>query len=184
MRCGTINKTKDGRCKMCKKEKDANYYIKNCEKIKKRTAVWRISNPEKMKIYRARWIDVNPEKHEAVAKASRIKNIENIKTYNAAYQRANPEKHCINQQNRRARKRTNGGTLSKGLAHKLLKYQHGKCACCRKRLRNKYHLDHIIPLVLGGSNEDKNIQLLCPQCNLQKGAKYPLDFMRSKGFLL
>lgn len=35
-----------------------------------------------------------------------------------------------------------------------------------------------------GSNTDDNIQLLCKTCNLSKGAKHPIDFMQSKGFLL
>jgi 5-methylcytosine-specific restriction endonuclease McrA len=45
-------------------------------------------------------------------------------------------------------------------------------------------MDHIVPLYLGGLNVDSNIQLLRAKCNLQKNKKHPVDFMRSKGFLL
>lgn len=32
-------------------------------------------------------------------------------------------------------------------------------------------LDHVIPISRGGMNIDDNVQLLCPTCNLSKGAK-------------
>jgi 5-methylcytosine-specific restriction endonuclease McrA len=43
----------------------------------------------------------------------------------------------------------------------------GKCVkCgCNKRLE----FDHIIPVALGGSNTERNIQLLCEICNREKG---------------
>ena len=37
---------------------------------------------------------------------------------------------------------------------------------------------------LGGLNADSNMQLLRAECNLQKSAKHPVDFMQSRGFLL
>jgi 5-methylcytosine-specific restriction endonuclease McrA len=51
-------------------------------------------------------------------------------------------------------------------------------------LGDNYHIDHIMPLALGGSNTDDNIQLLRQRCNNQKCAKHPVDFMQSRGFLL
>jgi 5-methylcytosine-specific restriction endonuclease McrA len=86
--------------------------------------------------------------------------------------------------NRRARELEAGGTLSKGLRTKLFDLQRGKCACCGKPLGNDFHLDHIVPLKLGGSNTDDNIQLLRAACNMQKGAKDPIEFMQSRGNLL
>jgi 5-methylcytosine-specific restriction endonuclease McrA len=51
-------------------------------------------------------------------------------------------------------------------------------------LGDNYHLDHIVPLAIGGTNTDDNIQLLRQKCNQQKSAKHPIDFMQSRGFLL
>lgn len=56
--------------------------------------------------------------------------------------------------------------------------------CCGLPLGDNYHIDHIMPLALGGSNTDDNIQLLRQRCNNQKCAKHPVDFMQSRGFLL
>ena len=86
--------------------------------------------------------------------------------------------------NRRARVRETGGKLSSDLADKLFKLQKGKCPCCAQPLGDDYHLDHKMPIALGGSNTDGNMQLLRAVCNLQKAKKHPIDFMQIRGFLL
>jgi len=35
-----------------------------------------------------------------------------------------------------------------------------------------------------GHNDRKNLQITCEACNLSKGAKDPVDFMRERGMLL
>lgn len=95
----------------------------------------------------------------------------------------NPEARRIYNRNRRAINRATG-KLSTSLAAKLFKLQRGKCACCGEPLGADYHLDHIMPLALGGSNTDDNAQLLRARCNLQKNAMHPVEFMRQRGFLL
>ena len=45
----------------------------------------------------------------------------------------------------------------------------GKCAQCDSRENLEY--DHIIPVSKGGSNTERNIQLLCEKCNREKSAK-------------
>ena len=145
------------------------YRAKNLDKFKARCNEYRAANPEKIKIGRAKWAAANAEKRNAS---------------NAAWHLANPAAARRYTQNRRALKLANGGVLSRGLSAKLLTLQKGKCACCKQPLGSKYHLDHIMPLALGGTNSDSNIQLLHPACNQQKHAQHPIEFMQSRGFLL
>ena len=77
-------------------------------------------------------------------------------------------------------------------AHRGMKYRvkvkllrRKLCACgCGQPLGEKYELDHRMPIALGGENTDDNMQLLTRTCNRQKHAKHPVEFMKSRGFLL
>jgi hypothetical protein len=42
------------------------------------------------------------------------------------------------------------------------------CNCCCKKIDNKFEIDHKIPLMSGGTNDDSNLQLLCVSCHDKK----------------
>ena len=147
-------------------------------------ALYRAANADKLKAYSDAYRAANAGKLGAYNDAYYAANVDKFKAYIVAYHAANPEVRRINQQNRRARKRANGGTLSKGLAAKLFDSQRGLCACCKDPLGEDYHLDHIMPIVLGGANTDDNIQLLRASCNRQKSGRHPDEFMQEREFAL
>ncbi|SEL31519.1 HNH endonuclease [Paenibacillus sp. OK003] len=68
---------------------------------------------------------------------------------------------------------TNLAWLRKGVFYR----DKGRCQECGKdvtgllNLENTFHIDHIVPLTMGGTNDPTNFQLLCDSCNLSKGAK-------------
>jgi len=49
----------------------------------------------------------------------------------------------------------------------------GRCVNCSSNQKLEY--DHIIPISKGGSNTERNIQLLCQDCNRSKGANITID---------
>lgn len=54
----------------------------------------------------------------------------------------------------------------------LLAAQDGRCALCDGPLElDEHDVDHIVPFVYGGGNEQANIQLAHPGCNRSKGAE-------------
>ena len=153
------------------------------ERTRVKMAKWRDANPERAKAASDRSRKKDPEKRKASVKKWREKNKERHAAYQKKYQVENLELFRIHAQNRRALHL--GSKLSKGLMAKLMALQKGKCACCHIGLKEvKVHMDHIMPLALGGSNDDSNIQLLCQGCNQVKHAKHPVEFMQSRGMLL
>lgn len=57
----------------------------------------------------------------------------------------------------------------------------GRCEACGQLCRNKVdrydrgddigEVDHILPVILGGTNDRANLRLLCKRCNRAKGAR-------------
>lgn len=95
----------------------------------------------------------------------------------AKYRAAHPEqKNADNARRRANRLRVDGKFIGEHIL-KMLDVQEGKCNACFTWLvidgKNNYHVDHIMPLVLGGTNWPDNLQLLCPRCNMKKGSKHP-----------
>lgn len=131
------------------------------------------------KIYQDNWRLENPDKKTSLQASWRAKNYEK----ELAWRRANPEVARIHRHNRRAQLKSRG-KLTPGISEKLFALQKGKCACCKKPLGKNYHMDHIVPLALGGTNTDDNIQLLHQKCNHKKSSKDPIDFMQQLGYLL
>ena len=166
------------------KSGSSKYRKNNPEKSLEYNRAYRVDNKESLRISAAEWHKRNKEKSNARSIAWAAENPERMRKLIADWVKANPEKRRIYDHNNRARRRKAQGRLSKGLADKLFKLQRGKCACCGKPLGDDYHLDHIMPLALGGTNTDDNIQLLTAACNLKKHAKHPVDFMQEKGFLI
>lgn len=101
--------------------------------------------------------------------------------YRRRYRQANPDKV---REFAQSRSRRQAGRLPSGTIKRLGDLQRWKCAICAISVRRRYHLDHVVPLARGGEHAPRNLQLLCPPCNVRKNAKDPIDHMRSLGRLL
>lgn len=205
--CGSSDRDKDGRCVPCRKQWSKDYREKNIDRIKEQQAKRYTENREEIRSRRkpysseeyAKYYALNAEKISLRLKDYYLENVEKMRKksreYYASnteiviskmkiYRISNPEYSKINNNKRRALKAKSGGTHTASDIRKLFKLQKMKCACCKANIKNRYHVDHVIPLSKGGSNGKENIQILCAPCNLKKSAKHPIDFMQEMGFLL
>ncbi len=66
-------------------------------------------------------------------------------------------------------------TIPVWVRQSLMIRERGKCSNCGTELQedpvSRVHVDHIIPLAVGGFNDIVNLQLLCERCNLAKNKK-------------
>lgn len=76
----------------------------------------------------------------------------------------------------RGRKRGAEGKITIAVVKSLELHQKMKCNHCLESIEDGYHIDHKTPLINGGSNLKGNLQLLCPNCNLRKGALSQEEF--------
>jgi len=213
-KCACTVRHKGGKCRDCmnayaaayreaNKDKvaaaNAAYRAMNRDSAAERTRAWRKENDEYAREFdRARY-ERDREERLAKVKEHYAANAPAIRARVTARRHADPEKQRAihrayrqrhlderrtSERNKRARRMAAPGKLSPGLAERLFKLQRGLCPCCRQPLGTTYHMDHVIPLASGGTNTDDNIQLLRNECNQQKSAKHPIDFMQSRGFLL
>ncbi len=72
---------------------------------------------------------------------------------------------------RRHRERASGEMPHRYEIGLLMCKQDAHCVYCGMLLSGDYHIDHKTPVSRGGSNDIENLQILCPTCNVKKGAK-------------
>ena len=147
------------------------------------SVAWRASNPDflhrldrqKKLVRDRRWARDNRE----------LKNIRDRQRYGsdpsgkreaaAKWSRDNPDKRkAITNKYRAAKVAAEGSHTANDLSA-IHRAQKGRCAECHIKLTS-YHADHIVPLSKGGTNWPRNIQLLCPTCNLRKGDFDPIEW--------
>jgi hypothetical protein len=73
-------------------------------------------------------------------------------------------------QHRRSIKMSSGKSFTLADVRKQYANQKGKCYYCHEKL-TAYHIDHVIPLSRGGTNDAFNIVIACPACNMHKKDK-------------
>jgi len=156
---------------------------KACRRLngRRNNAAFRERNRDHYLVYQRAWSKKNKEKRKA-QQAARI-TPEQRREYQNRWNRANPEKRAARKAKRRALEAGAQGTHTAQDIKSLKRLQRNKCAACKTPL-TRYHVDHVLALAAGGSNDRKNLQLLCPTCNLSKGDRHPITFMQEKGYLL
>lgn len=160
-------------------------------KIKERKRIWLQNNLDVARLRVARYRAANPEKVKAFPSAKspnkalyRAAHREKQSAYHKQWKLDNPERVRALHMKRNALKRGTVGSFTADDVRAIFKAQKGKCAYCRTKLGKKYHVDHIVALINGGTNDRRNIQITCPPCNLRKNRKDPIDYARSQGMLL
>jgi 5-methylcytosine-specific restriction endonuclease McrA len=165
-------------------EYNRHFLSENRESIRLRDRAWRAKNPDKVKARKKAEYIRTKDKHLARCKIYAKNNKERLRNADRIKREANPERYRAYKKNYKLRKKGARGSHTGDDILAILKAQKGKCAYCRIKVGKKYHVDHIIPLFRDGSNDRKNLQILCARCNHTKHAKDPIVFAQSLGMLI
>lgn len=192
---------RDGRCWECFKawrrrpevmkkltSYSRGYREANKDKVRAFKGAWRERNRDKTNAREREKRAFNPEPRKRAQKKFYENNKRKVIESNKKWQKRNPERYRgllrAAWSRRRARKRGAVGSHNAAQLLDLLRKQKERCMECKKKIRKGWTVDHVMPLSKGGSNDIKNIQLLCRPCNTRKNAKHPLVWARDQGRLL
>lgn len=171
--------------------KNSRWAARNRDKVAARTSRWQKANPERAAAKVARWRAKNPERARAnVRKTAAGKPDEYHAARKLAWVRANRDKWNAIQCARRARKLSAPGKFTAEDVAALRECQDDLCAGCRQPMLAKHTVDHIMPLIRGGSNWPSNTQLMCRNCNSSKNdmtmdewlaSRRRVDYLKKRG---
>lgn len=164
-------------CKSCSKKRNAEWRKTDVGVIIRNRAAEK-RRPQ-ARIYAKAYQKLHMDKFAENSKAWRLRNLDKSMASSREYGRKNKSLRTEQRHSRRA-----AGAFSYSVITELRALQKNKCTICRCTFSKFVEIDHIMPIALGGTNERGNLQLLCRYCNRSKGAKHPVDYMQSRGFLL
>jgi hypothetical protein len=130
------------------------------------------ADPEYKLAHNRRWAANNPERHAELTRDWQCRNKELLKARRQADEAANPEKY-----KRRRRKSNNmrrsrlGRTVPQSWVRRT---DHDDSLCYWCGSGDVAHVDHVMPISLGGPATESNEVPSCADCNLRKSAKHPL----------
>jgi 5-methylcytosine-specific restriction endonuclease McrA len=145
------NNTKRPSCNRCDSKRSRAYHAKNRQKSLTAQAAYRARLGEAWKERHREWRLANPDYYE--------RNLERMR-HNGRVKAAA----------RRARQRAVPNERIDPTI--VFERSFGMCGICGKAVDvTDFHVDHIIPLALGGSHVYENVQAAHPVCNARKGAR-------------
>jgi ribosomal protein L37E len=94
------------------------------------------------------------------------------------------EVDCANKRNLVAFEKNVGRKkIGKKMVRLLNSIQQNQCAYCDKTMTN-YHVEHIIPVSVGGTNNLDNLCLACPRCNQLASNFYFPNLMAKRKYII
>lgn len=150
-------------------------YRENRERSQTTTKAWKAANPDRVRLHRQ-----DDSRKRGAARAARRRaqdpegERERVRRAHQAMRAADLEgmrgRHRRHQAAYLARKR--GAFVEHIEPVVVLERDDGVCGICGGDVDpTNFHVDHVIPLALGGEHSYANVQTAHPLCNIRKGAK-------------
>ncbi len=155
----------------------------NREKVNAQKRAYATAHPDRVLKSKNECNARNKERYRREAAERKVANRDAINARNRELYAARHEPLIGRIVRRKERELRAEGAFTEEDEQKMLAAQDGKCANCRSEFTKTYHVDHILPLVHGGSHWPSNRQILCATCNHRKGVKLPEEWAQQNGRL-
>lgn len=178
-----------------RKETNRIWYEKNRETILEKGRQQYHANKEYNAQRGKRYRDTHKEQRKKARREHYINNRDHVRAQNSQWYQNNKEKRLekgrqwraanrdrtrilerTHRHTRRARLHSAAGKHTADDIQCQFRAQKGRCWWCGCKLKDGFHVDHLIPLSRGGSNSPENLVISCPSCNSSKGSKLPHEW--------
>lgn len=180
----------DALCKSCNRAHVRKWYRENWGRAQESVKRYQERHKDRVRQYKDRWKQRNHEQVKEQSRLYRRKNRERFNAYSRWLRQTHPEKikeyisrwmsnpenrekKRVDIRNRRARINTAKGSHTPADVKRQYDLQNGLCYWCSKPLVESDPIDHVIPLVRGGTNYPDNIVCACLFCNSSKSGRIP-----------
>lgn len=151
------------RCKACNRERTREWARQTRDERREAHRKWREANPEWRREYNRAYRERNRDRLDAEMRRWYNENVERHRENGRRWARANPDK---------MRRMWRANHKRRELEAEALDYaeiiEHDPCAYCGDKAGT---IDHIEPVVRGGSNSWTNLAAACKSCNSRKAAR-------------
>jgi 5-methylcytosine-specific restriction endonuclease McrA len=162
----------------------AEYAKRFPDREKARKRAWYQENKDKIKEQarkraaecRAAYTEAEQEQERRARRMRYFANRETELERQRDYDKANSKAKWIRVRNRTLLKKTAGSHTLVEIAQ-MVRDQEGACAYCGKEFGDRYHVDHMMPLSRGGTNDWTNLAITCVFCNLSKHTQTAEEFI-------
>jgi len=158
-----------------KKQKDREYYLRTKAKRIQIASDWNKTHPERHRTHQKAY-EAKPE-YEAYQRQYYRNNKDQIVTRVGEWAKENRDKTRAGNRRYVSRKRSSGGRYTEEQLQARIDFYGRRCYLCGcdwdALPREQKHIDHVIPVSLGGTNWPANLRPACRSCNQRKSARMP-----------
>jgi len=186
--------SKDGlrsRCKLCAAAYGRAYRETHKEERAAHSRAYRESRLEKLAAKQATYRETHPEEGVAYRETHKVEiaakkrayyetHKEEVAAYGRAYHQTPRGRAVKRAKDMRRRLFPGGRALTADMILEVKAASGGICRYCGKPFTDG-HIDHIIPVSRGGTNDRENLVYCCAPCNLRKHDKNLDDWLSPEG---